>query len=184
MPTSPTLSTSEPRLPRWLALLAVLTLQAAAAPLAWQPYTYTAQDRARTKVEGEQARLLAPENPARPDGPKVDLAVYRLRAKAAQPGTPVVYLHGGPGGASAEHLESPDFRALFATLQAQADVVMFDQRGCGKSLPSLLPVGAPRIQADTLATRDAFVDYLGGISAQMRERLRKEGHEPANFTVP
>lgn len=187
MPTSPRRRPSElSRLVRVIAsgFLIATAAVASAAPLAWQPYTYTAQDRARTKVPGEQARLVVPENPAQPSGAVVDLAVYRLKSSAANPSALIIYLHGGPGGASVEHLESPEFRALFAALQTQADLVMFDQRGCGKSLPSFLPVGAPRVQADTLVTREAFLDYLAGISTTMRERLRKAGHDPANFTVP
>lgn len=182
MPTSLILRLFSPRL---LAAFALTTsnLAAAAGTLSWQPYTYTAQDRARTKVAGEQSRLVRPENSARPDGAKVDLAVYRFRSTSPQPGAPIVYLHGGPGGASVEHMESPEFRALFAALQTQADVVMFDQRGCGKSLPSLLPVGAPRLQTDTLTTREAFLGYLLDISRAMRERLVKDGHDPANYTV-
>lgn len=189
MPTSSPLRLSELRwnfrgLAARLCLLCAAFVPAAAAPLAWQPYTYTAQDRERTKVAGEQARLVVPEDPAQPGGAAVDLAVYRLKSTATNPGVPIVYLHGGPGGASVEHLEAPEFRALFAALQTQADVVMFDQRGCGKSLPSLLPVGAPRVQTDTLATREAFLGYLADLSTTLRERLRQAGHDPANFTVP
>jgi proline iminopeptidase len=43
-------------------------------------------------------------------------------------GKPAVFLHGGPGGAT-----SPSHRRLFdPTLY---DVILFDQRGCGKSTP-------------------------------------------------
>ncbi len=43
-------------------------------------------------------------------------------------GKPAVYLHGGPGGAS-----SPDQRRVFDP--AKYRIVLFDQRGCGSSLP-------------------------------------------------
>lgn len=43
-------------------------------------------------------------------------------------GKAAVYLHGGPGGAS-----SPDQRRVFDP--AKYRIVLFDQRGCGKSLP-------------------------------------------------
>lgn len=43
-------------------------------------------------------------------------------------GKPAVYLHGGPGGAS-----SPDQRRVFDP--ARYRIVLFDQRGCGQSLP-------------------------------------------------
>ena len=43
-------------------------------------------------------------------------------------GTPVVFLHGGPGGGI-----SPDFRRFFNPRRWR--VILFDQRGCGKSTP-------------------------------------------------
>lgn len=42
--------------------------------------------------------------------------------------TPAVFLHGGPGGGCA-----PDHRRLFDP--ARYDVLLFDQRGCGRSTP-------------------------------------------------
>ncbi|NVN13046.1 prolyl aminopeptidase [Nguyenibacter vanlangensis] len=43
-------------------------------------------------------------------------------------GVPVVFLHGGPGGGCA-----PDHRRLFDP--ARYRILLFDQRGCGRSLP-------------------------------------------------
>jgi proline iminopeptidase len=43
-------------------------------------------------------------------------------------GVPVVFLHGGPGGAT-----KPDHRRFFDPEQYR--IVLFDQRGCGKSQP-------------------------------------------------
>ena len=42
--------------------------------------------------------------------------------------TPALFLHGGPGGGI-----SPDYRRLFDP--ARYDVLLFDQRGCGRSTP-------------------------------------------------
>jgi proline iminopeptidase len=43
-------------------------------------------------------------------------------------GKPAVFLHGGPGGGI-----SPEHRRLFDP--ARYDVMLFDQRGCGRSTP-------------------------------------------------
>jgi pimeloyl-ACP methyl ester carboxylesterase len=153
-----------------------------AAPLTWQDYTYVAHDSAKTKTVGQVARLVAPEDPAKPGGPTVELALMRLPAKTATPGHPIVYLHGGPGGSSLEHLESPDFRAVFSALQECADVILLDQRGCGKSTPSLIPTRAPPAR-DLLATRETFLRYLSQSSADVRDRLVASGHDPHRYTV-
>ena len=166
----------------WLASSLLLS----AAPLAWQEfsYSYTDANRQKVPVPGRSARLTVPEDYGKPAGARVELAVFCLPATTATPGAPIVYLHGGPGGSSLEHLESPDFRALFDALRAQGDVIMFDQRGCGKSTPSFLPVKAPRVQTQTLASREAFLDYLSGISTEMRDRLVQAGHDPQQYNIP
>ena len=43
-------------------------------------------------------------------------------------GIPAVFLHGGPGGGC-----GPSHRRLFDP--ARYDILLFDQRGCGRSLP-------------------------------------------------
>jgi pimeloyl-ACP methyl ester carboxylesterase len=165
----------------WLASALFLP----AAPLAWRDfsYQYTGANKQKIPVPGQSAHLTVPENYTKADGPKVELAVFRLPATTATPGAPIVYLHGGPGGSSLEHLESPDFRALFDALRTQGDVIMFDQRGCGKSTPSFLPVKAPRVQTATLASREAFLAYIAGISTEMRDRLIQAGHDPHQYNL-
>jgi pimeloyl-ACP methyl ester carboxylesterase len=165
----------------WLASALVLS----AASLPWQDaaFPYTDANRQKLNVPGKAARLMVPEDPAKPDGAKVDLAVFMLPATTSSPSSPIIYLHGGPGGSSLEHLENPDFRALFDALRQQSDVILFDQRGCGKSMPTFLPVGARRVQTATLATRTGFSDYLTGLSSAIRDRLVKEGHDPHQYTI-
>lgn len=62
-------------------------------------------------------------------------------------GTPVVFLHGGPGGGC-----SPRHRELFDLTRYQ--VTLFDQRGCGRSLPR----GA--VQANTSDALVADIEQL------------------------
>jgi pimeloyl-ACP methyl ester carboxylesterase len=169
--------------PLLLAFSLAPLLAAHAAPLSWQPHIFTAQDKERTTVRGFTATLSAPENPAQPTGPQVQLHLMRLPTSAASPSTPIVYLHGGPGGSSVEHLESPDFRALFARLQQRADVILLDQRGCGKSTPSLVPGLIGRPVSDTLASREYFLAHLESTSAAVRDRLRASGHDTRHYTI-
>ena len=51
-------------------------------------------------------------------------------------GMPVVVLHGGPGGGC-----SPTMRRFFDP--AHYRVILFDQRGCGRSKPSPRPMPTP-----------------------------------------
>lgn len=63
-------------------------------------------------------------------------------------GKPAVYLHGGPGAAS-----SPDQRRVFDP--ARYRIVLFDQRGCGRSLPH---ASAPESDLSAITTWQIVAD--------------------------
>jgi pimeloyl-ACP methyl ester carboxylesterase len=89
------------------------------------------------EVEGETiacGRLIVPEDRARRSGPTISLQVAILASHASEPGAPIVYLEGGPGGSAVMNV--PDVWTRSA-LRDHADVVVFDQRGTGYSTPSL-----------------------------------------------
>ena len=117
------------------AALCALAGQAAHA----QPLTECRVAGLRHSVQcGVLQRAL---DPARPDGPKIDIhyVVAPAMARRKLP-DPVFLLAGGPGQ-SAITL-APNMLALFARLNNRRDVVFVDQRGTGKSAP--LECGDPQ----------------------------------------
>ena len=78
--------------------------------------------------------LTVPEDRGDPMGNQVELAVAIIESQSANPlPDPVIYLEGGPGGAALLGIES----LLDHPLLADRDLIMFDQRGTGFSVPSL-----------------------------------------------
>jgi proline iminopeptidase len=67
-------------------------------------------------------------------------------------GVPVLFLHGGPGGGC-----TPLHRSLFDT--SRCHVIMFDQRGCGRSSPPGLLEG--NTSADLVADIERLRQHLG-----------------------
>ncbi len=81
--------------------------------------------------------LVVPENRDEPDGAMVQVAVAVFPSTADAPASdPLVYLEGGPGGNILEALQF-DFDNRFGPFLAERDVIIFDQRGVGYSMPSL-----------------------------------------------
>lgn len=78
--------------------------------------------------------LVVPEDRTKDNGRMVKLAVARLHSKATTPlPDPVVDLHGGPGGDGLSGIEGwSDAQFL-----EQRDMILYDQRGSGLSVPSL-----------------------------------------------
>lgn len=128
--------------------------RARAGQLSLEPYVFESDGGER--IEAERGRLLVPEDRSRPTDRLVELAFVRFRSTSATPGSPIVYLAGGPGGSGIEAAHGSRF-PLFMALRAVGDVIALDQRGTGRSLPELscpqtlgAPLDRPGSAADLL----------------------------------
>jgi pimeloyl-ACP methyl ester carboxylesterase len=88
--------------------------------------------------------LTVPLKHAEPDGPKIQIAVAILKSTGANPAPePLVLLNGGPGqgsdGIFSAFTDISDYS--LAPLLERQDVILVDQRGTGRSQPSLLCPG-------------------------------------------
>jgi len=121
------------------ALLALTTRPAHATPsprLDLSPGLCAGLD---TLAPDERARvrcgfLRVPEDYAKPTGRIIELAVAVIEPKSNKPADPVVMLHGGPGLGELERYRD----RLDEPLGART-LIMFDQRGAGRSRPLLCP---------------------------------------------
>ncbi len=81
-----------------------------------------------TEVEGSTVicgRVTVPEDHAKPEGRRIDLAFAVLKARTQSPvPDPVIYLHGGPGGGALTAL-SGVVHPLFDGYRNRRDVVTF-----------------------------------------------------------
>jgi pimeloyl-ACP methyl ester carboxylesterase len=94
--------------------------------------TYQLQAFQQQIIESEKVSFTVPENRAKENSRQLKLYYVRLPSLAKNPGNPIVYLSGGPGGSATEAATYPRF-VLFQALRQQADVILFDQRGTGLS---------------------------------------------------
>ena len=110
------------------------------------------------------------------DGQTIRLAVARWKAQKnpAEP-EPVIFLQGGPGGRS---LGSAFVRGMAALFTASRDYIAFDQRGTGRSEPSLdcPEVTAQGLKDDTqrLSVADAVANETAAELA-CKDRLVAQG---------
>ncbi|MEV8435818.1 alpha/beta hydrolase [Actinosynnema sp. NPDC051121] len=105
------------------ASLLVVAPEAQAATIGWQPCP--------DQPAAECGTVAVPLDWSDPRGPKVDLAVSRVRATDPTRRIGVVFVDaGGPGGSGAEFARAP---FLSAEVRARFDVVGFDQLGTNNS---------------------------------------------------
>jgi pimeloyl-ACP methyl ester carboxylesterase len=120
-----------------------------------EPYRFESAD-GRT-VDAEVGRLVVPENRGDPGSSRIELAFVRFRSTAAEPGPPIVYLAGGPGGSGIATARGPRFH-LFLAMREAGDVIALDQRGVGLSKPNLeCPDSSLDYPLDRPARRDEML---------------------------
>jgi pimeloyl-ACP methyl ester carboxylesterase len=131
--------------------------QRGAGTLKIKPYTF--ENDKQEKVESEFGTLLVPENRSNPQSNLIELAFVRFKSTAKNPGAPIVYLAGGPGGSGIGAATGSRF-PLFMALREIADVIAFDQRGTGYSKPNLGCYERMALPLDVAPSRVAVLNEL------------------------
>lgn len=114
--------------------------------------------------------LTVPANRADHQSPQLKLAFAVLSAnKKFTSSDPIIYLHGGPGGAALNHID----QWAKSLLRQKHDLILFDQRGTGYSSPIL-----DCKEFNDKAYHNATVKEIG--SACLK-RLKAQGISPENY---
>src|SRR5262249_39846852 len=110
----------------------------AADDLRLEPYDYEYRGQ---HVPAEIGRFSVPEQHSDPHRTKITLAFLRLKSTSPQPGPPIFYLAGVPGGSGISLAKGPR-GSLFLAMREAGDVIALDQRGVGFSQPNLACPGS------------------------------------------
>ncbi|HMA18163.1 MAG TPA: alpha/beta fold hydrolase [Thermoanaerobaculia bacterium] len=133
-------------------------------------------------VAAELGHLTVLENRSRPDGAVIELAFVRLRAKTSHPGTPVVWLAGGPGGSGSQDTEGP-ILPLFQAIAESSDVIALDQRGMGHSRPRLECPGRFDLPLDRPMEEDVVLAAFQEKAGQCRLYWQARGVDLASYNT-
>src|SRR5262245_50217164 len=150
---------------RILSLIIALVLSSLAAAqtqpaekkegeLKFEPFTIPFEGQ---NVTAELGRLTVRENRGNPNTKLIELAFVRLKSTAEKPGYPIVYLDGGPGSSAINIARVPDYMRAFTKLREVGDVILLDQRGVGRSKPSLTRLSSESLPVDAFANNDSVL---------------------------
>src|SRR5215203_6026953 len=141
----------------FLFITASMSAQPKSGTLKIKPYTF--ENGKKEKVDAEFGTLLVPENRSVPESNLIELAFVRFKSTAKNPGPPIVYLAGGPGGSGIGTATGSRF-PLFMALREIADVIAYDQRGTGYSKPNLGCFESMQLPLDVAPSREAVIKEL------------------------
>jgi pimeloyl-ACP methyl ester carboxylesterase len=162
-----------------LGLLLLVMSNAAAGQVVIEPYSFRTFDG--KQVPAELGKLWVRENRNGPSTRLIQLAFVRLKSTAERPGSPIVFLAGGPGAPGIGMGRVPVYFRLFQQLRAVADVILLDQRGLGMS-SSALDCPATPVPADVFASEAKWLRVVTETSRACAEQWRAKGVETAAYT--
>jgi pimeloyl-ACP methyl ester carboxylesterase len=139
-----------------LAAAALAASAASAASLTVKPIAFKADNG--TEVPAEWGEITVREDRADPKSRLIKLAFVRFKSTSPNPGAPIVYLAGGPGGSGIGAARGPRFGA-FQKLRESADVIAFDQRGTGAST-SVPNCDAAPLDMSRTFTREVITNHF------------------------
>lgn len=120
-----------------------------------------------------------------PNAEPIQLAVARFHREGSPPdAVPTVWLHGGPGG---DALVAPPDSFLRMDSLDQRDTITFDQRGSGRSTPSLNCPEKEEAVLDALGAADSWAKEFAANRKAVQacyERLVADGVDPNDYDTP
>jgi len=155
--------------------------QAPAAGLTFEPHAFKLRDK--TELATERGTFWVPEDRNDPASRKIPIRFLRLKSTNPNPGSPIVYLAGGPGGSGTGTLQGPR-QPVFLALRAVADVIVLDQRGTGMSI-SIEPCTStqPFDLATTVMTEASYTAYYRATLDQCLAQWRGQGVAIYGYTT-
>ena len=125
-------------------------------------------------VPAQLGRIVLPENRSGGSPRRIELAFVRIPSTARRPGSPIVWLAGGPGWSGTADIDTPLLRLLLE-LRALGDVIVLDQRGTGLSTPRLDCPGRIEFPRDVALDRARALSGLEAGAASCAVYWRAQG---------
>ncbi len=140
------------------------------------------KDKSNQEVKVEYGTLVAPERRDKPNGNTIELAFFRLKSVSPSPGSPIIYLEGGPGLPGTNAYYGP-MMELLIPLREFADVIILDQRGTGHTKPRMTCTNAPSLFSDQVATYEAMLNDSRERNRKCAEFLRGQGIDLSAYNM-
>lgn len=163
-----------------LTPFAVCFGQRQAGDLKIEPYVF--ENSKKEKVDAELGKLIVPENRNNPNSRLIELAFVRFKSASPNPGSPIIYLAGGPGGSGISTAEGSRF-PLFMAMREFGDVIALDQRSIGRSTPNLACSREANLPLDKPPTRAEVIAFANGELKKCADKWRGRGVDIAGYNT-
>lgn len=123
----------------------------------------------------ESGMFNVPENREIDNGRTIAIAYYRLKSKSEKNAIPIFLLAGGPGGSHINLLPKKELFNEASFYSNFSDVIIFDQRGAGNSIPSLVCEGSEFIPLGETLSKDNLQKALRNLASNCSNFWKDNG---------
>jgi len=131
-------------------------------------------------IKAEKGILYVPENRNNSNSRLIPINFIRFKSLSKNPGSPIVYLAGGPGGSGIQ-VANGNYHSLFEPMLEVADVIVFDQRGTGEQ--SMVCPDKIFLPMDRSANRNEMLDIFIKGSLKCKEYWESKGYDLSGYTT-
>lgn len=132
-------------------------------------------------AEGFRGSFEVPENRHAQNSRMIPIKYVRFKATGEQPGPPIIYLAGGPGGSG---IMTVNYRfPMFMALREYGDVIALDQRGTGAS--NIVPEcqSSQAVPATTRVSDHEYIEYHQNALRECLAFWKAEGADIAGYNT-
>lgn len=160
--------------------LAICSGQQKTADLKIEPYVF--ENSKKEKIDAELGKLTVPENRTNPNSRLIELAFVRFKSTSPNPGSPIIYLAGGPGGSGISAARGNRF-GLFMAMREFGDVIVLDQRGTGLSTPNSPCRNETALPLDKALTSTQLNAFASRELKKCADKWRSQGGDLAGYNT-
>lgn len=136
------------------------------------------------KTDAYSGFISVPENRSKRDSRNIKVHYVRFPATGKNPGAPIVYLSGGPGGSGIDTAKYPNFRfPLFMALREFGDVIALDQRETGASTTAPKCISDYSLPVSEVITEQQVAKLYGQAATQCVGFWQQKGYDVHGYTT-
>ncbi len=147
-----------------------------------QLYPHIVQPKSVAPQTAEWGRLTVPEN--RSSGSHlITIPFVRFRSTAAKPGSPLIFLQGGPGTSVLSYLPLMWNKPVMKPPTELADCIFIEHRGFGLSRPSLECPGVYNVPLDEAGSPELYLEAHRAYLTQAAAFWHEQGVDIAGYNT-
>ena len=134
------------------------------------------------KVEAQAGNLKVPENRSNPKSPEISIYFIKLKSANPNPGTPLIYLEGGPGSSCSWQAEEPYYLEKWLPYLKLGDVILLDQRGTGQGSERVTYIWQDDIPDNLFANVEETKKYFENMQRTAYNSIIERGVDLEGYT--